>query len=231
MAGRRRRESEPVWRDPDEFLRWDFLPEVLAHVPIIAAMADTLRSPAFLSCCYGLPTDERAAQSPGTSPTRIRRDRRASELVEWRAQIMWFLAQAALFLASGRGPRRILTPIFAHDDETAASLIRPFVNGVAAAGIVDPPEINPNAREFMDACLTRYLRDRMWENSPPPTRGTSTVTTSRISSAPSCSWPSRMRPRPPASRTATGGMPRRCCRASTALSARSATFRMSWAVS
>jgi hypothetical protein len=78
---------------------------------------------------------------------------------------MWFLAQAALLLPAAEVQERILTPIFGHDDETAASLIHPFVNGVAAAGIADPPEINPNALEFMDACLTRILGDRMWERA------------------------------------------------------------------
>jgi hypothetical protein len=37
MPSRKHRQPEPVWRDPDEFLRWDFLPKVLAHVPIGAA--------------------------------------------------------------------------------------------------------------------------------------------------------------------------------------------------
>lgn len=166
LAGQRRRKPEPIWRDPDEFLRWDFLPKVLAHVPISAAMADTLRSPAFLSCCYGFLdwTNERLNPS-WQEPDADRRDRRASELVEWRGQIMWFLAHVALFLAPAEVHEHILTPIFRHDDETAASLIRPFVNGVAAAGIADPPEINPNALEFMDTCMTRILRDRMWERA------------------------------------------------------------------
>jgi hypothetical protein len=83
IPGRRRRKPEPVWRDPDEFLRWDFLPKVLAHVPIGAAMADTLRRPAFLSWCYALLdwTNERLNPS-WTEPGTNRRDRRASELIE-----------------------------------------------------------------------------------------------------------------------------------------------------
>jgi hypothetical protein len=82
----RRRKPEPVWRDPDEFLRWDFLPKVLAHVPIGAAMADMLRRPAFLSWCYALLdwTNERLNPS-WKEPGANRRDRRASELIEWRA--------------------------------------------------------------------------------------------------------------------------------------------------
>ena len=166
MPGRKRHNSKPVWRDADEFLRWDFLPKVLARVPIVAALADTLRRPAFLSWCYELLdwTNERL-NPPWNEAGADRRDRRTSELIEWRGQIMWFLAQAALLLPAAEVHERMLTPIFAHDDEIAASLIRPFVNRIAAAGIVDPPEINPNAPAFMDACMTRILRDRMWENA------------------------------------------------------------------
>ena len=166
MPGRRQHDPKPVWRDPDEFLRWDFLPKVLDQVPIGAAMADTLRRPAFLSWCYALLewTNERLNPSWKESAAD-RRDRRKSELLEWRRRVMWFLAKAALLLPAAEVHERILTPIFQHDDETAASLICPFVNGVAAAGIADPLEINPNALDFIDACMTRILRDRMWERA------------------------------------------------------------------
>jgi hypothetical protein len=164
--GRGKRKLEAVWRNPEEFLRWDFLPKVLAHVPIGALMADTVRRPAFLSWCYALLdwTNERLNPS-WKEPDEDRRKRRRSELLEWRGRLMWFLAQVALFVRAAEVRERILTPIFQHDDETAASLIRPFVSGIAAAGVADPPEINPNALEFMDACMTRILHDRMWENA------------------------------------------------------------------
>jgi hypothetical protein len=110
MPGRLGRKLESVWRDPDEFLRWDFLPKVLAHVPIGAAMADAVRRPAFLAWCYALLGWTNELLNPSwKEPSANRRDRRASELIEWRGQIMWFLAQAAPLLPAAEVHERILT--------------------------------------------------------------------------------------------------------------------------
>jgi hypothetical protein len=48
------RAREPVWRDPDDFLRWDFLPKIFGSIPIDAVMNDALRRPAFISFCCEL---------------------------------------------------------------------------------------------------------------------------------------------------------------------------------
>jgi hypothetical protein len=79
-------------------------------------------APTFLSWCYALLewTNERLNPSWKESAAD-RRDRRRSELLEWRRRIMWFLAKAALLLPAAEVHERILTRIFEHDDETAAS--------------------------------------------------------------------------------------------------------------
>ena len=72
------RSSEPIWRDPDEFLRWDFLPKVLAKIPIQQALADAERGPALLAFSYQLLdwTNERLSPSWMTEDAE-RRDHRS----------------------------------------------------------------------------------------------------------------------------------------------------------
>jgi hypothetical protein len=157
---------EPVWRDPDEFLRWDFLPKVLARIPIPLVMADELRRPAFLSFAYDLLkwTNERLNPSWRKSVSS-RRERRATELLEWRRHFCWFLAKLAMELKPEEVRRSILDPIFAHDDEIAASLISPLADILAAGGIIDPPVISTDVVGYMQLCLQRILKDRVWENA------------------------------------------------------------------
>ena len=94
-----------------------------------------------------------------------RRDRRASELGDWRRRFGYFLAKLALELDEDTALTNILKPIFALSDEAAELLINPFVDILAAGGIIDPPRIMPNAINLMKACVDRVLRDHAWQNA------------------------------------------------------------------
>ena len=162
---RGKKPNEPVWREPDTFLRWDFLPRILSAVPVEAAMKDTHRRPAFLGFCYGLLhwTLERLAPSWETEKPS-RRERRA-DLFEWRHAFMRFLARVALHLDADEVQRRMLDRIFALEDELAESLIYPFVDWVTTVGVFDAPSIAPQAIALMKACLGRTLKDRIWKHA------------------------------------------------------------------
>ena len=157
--------QELVWRDPDIFLRWDFLPKVLAHIPITAAMTDAARRPAFVDFCVALLnwTNERLNPSWREADGDRRERRRSTELIEWRRRFLWFLAHVALEMEPDDAGRRVLDPILAHaDHEIAASMIYPFLDGLVAAGVVDAPSIDPTALQYIEACRDRILHDHAW---------------------------------------------------------------------
>ncbi|MGC2494835.1 hypothetical protein [Candidatus Binatus sp.] len=158
------RSSEPIWRDPDEFLRWDFLPKVLAKIPIPQALADSESGPALRAFSYQLLdwTNERLSPSWMTEDAE-RKDHRSMELLDWRRQLCWFLGRLALVLDPEEVRRRILGPIFAHEDEIAASLISPLASVLATGGIMDALTVSINAIQYLQACEQRILMDRAWE--------------------------------------------------------------------
>jgi hypothetical protein len=94
-----------------------------------------------------------------------RRDRRSANLFEWRRSLFRLLAQVALHLEPEEAQRRILDPVFALDDETAAPLIHPFVDWITAAGIFDAKEISPRSIALLKLCLGRVLKDRAWRSA------------------------------------------------------------------
>ena len=157
--------KDPVWRDPDEFLRWDFLPKILGSIPIEAVMADALRRPAFLSFCYELLQWTLERLKPSWRTEKMERRDRQSNLYEWRRALLTLLAKVALHLEADEAQRRVLDPVFALDDEDAASLIEPFVNWITVADILDAPEISPRSIGLLKACLNRVLKDRAWESA------------------------------------------------------------------
>jgi hypothetical protein len=161
----RPRSSDPVWRDPDAFLRWDFLPKVLGAVPIERVLSDASRRPAFLELCDQLVawTIERL-NPPWDSDGTDRSERRASDLIGWCSFFYGFLAGVAQHLDQDEARRRYLEPVFALDDELAAQLIRPFADRVVCA-IMDAPVIEPRAIALLDACLQRVLRHKDWSRA------------------------------------------------------------------
>ena len=158
-------DDEVIWREPDEYLRWDFLPKVLGHVPMPEAMRDRERAPLLLDYAYKLLKWTLDKIEPSWAKDDRRRDRRASELGDWRRRFGYFLAKLALELDEDAALTNILNPIFALKDEAAESLINPFVDILTAGGIIDPPRIMPNAINLMKACVDRVLRDHAWENA------------------------------------------------------------------
>jgi hypothetical protein len=158
-------DDEVIWREPDDYLRWDFLPKVLGHVPMPEAMRDQQRAPLLLDYAYKLLKWTIDKIEPNWAKEDKRRDRRASELGDWRRRFGYFLAKLALELNEDSVQTNILNPIFALNDDAAESLINPFIDILAAGGIIDPPRIMPNAINLMKACVERVLRDHAWESA------------------------------------------------------------------
>jgi hypothetical protein len=163
--GRPRESTDRVWRDPDLFLRWDFLPKILSAVPIQQLMSDPSRRPAVLDLCDQLVawTIERL-NPPWQSDRKDRRDHQESELIEWPSHLYRFLARVALQMDPDEASRRFLEPVFALDDEVAASLISPFADMLVCA-VMDAPEIRPQTVTLINACLERVLEHQDWSRA------------------------------------------------------------------
>jgi hypothetical protein len=164
-VGRARQSSGPVWRDPEVFLRRDFLPKVLGVVPIDRVMSDPLRRPAFLELCDQLVswTVERL-NPPWQIGKEDRYDRQESELLEWRAQLYHLLAHVALHMDQEKVRLRFLEAEFALNDDLAASLIAPFVDTLVCT-VMDAPVIDSRALMLIHACLERALKHRDWSRA------------------------------------------------------------------
>jgi hypothetical protein len=162
-----RKNEQAIWRDPDEFLRWDFLPKIFPKTPIEGLMIDPTRRQAFLGFCYGLLDWTLERLNPSWQSEEEKRNERHSsaDLFEWRVSLARFLASVALHLEPEETQERILDPMFALEDETAASLIHPFADWITRVGIFDPKEISPRAIALMTSCLGRVLRDHSWRSA------------------------------------------------------------------
>jgi hypothetical protein len=154
-----------IWREPDEFVRWDILPKVLRHIPMNVALHDARRGQALLDFIYKLLKWTIDKLEPPWMDERDQRDHRASDLIEWRHSFGHVLAKAALEIDEPEAQRNILDPIFALRDEAAVGLINPFADILAAGGIIDPPTISLSAIKLMGACVARVLRDRAWRSA------------------------------------------------------------------
>lgn len=161
-----RRRGKRGWRTSDEFLRWDFLPRVIRHVPVDLLMADPLRAPVFFALCGELVrwTAERI-NPPWLGEDEQARDDRSTEVLEWRDHLFRFLAKVAFHVPVNDTATTLLAPAFALNGDGALSLIRPFVDIVACAGIYDPAVVAPQAVPLMELCLDRVLAMDDWKRA------------------------------------------------------------------
>lgn len=155
---------EARWRDPDEFLRWDFLPKVLRRIPITNILADQQRRPAFLRLCDHLVnwTLQKLVPPWRDERTRERRQSAAGELYEWRRELFAFLARVALTLGADEAKSRFLDRVFALEDEIAMPLVEPFVSRIVSAGVLDPRIIPASAIPLLELCQARVLAAHDW---------------------------------------------------------------------
>src|SRR5277367_5103687 len=103
LAPRRRRgdqfdDDQEIWREPDDYLRWDFLPKVLGHIPITMALDDAQRAPMLLDFVFRLLKWTTDKIEPSWMNERERRDHRGTELHKWRRSFSYVLAKIALHL-------------------------------------------------------------------------------------------------------------------------------------
>ena len=167
FAKRRRRhefleDDREIWREPDEFIRWDFLPHVMSHIPVHIALTDAAHATLLLDFVYQLVKWTTDKLEPAWMEEKDRRDHRGSELFEWRRAFGSLLAKVALEIDPAETQRKILDPIFALQDESANSLINPFVDILVASGIMDAPQISAKALQHIKACVDHVLTEEIW---------------------------------------------------------------------
>lgn len=158
-------DEDAIWREPDDYLRWDFLPKVLKYVPIPDAMRDAQRALLLLKYTYSLLNWTIEKIQPPWEEEDRHENRRVAEIGQWRQGFSYFLAKVALELDEDTVRANILDLVFALNDEAADSIINPFADILSAGGIIDPPRVMPNAVGLMRACVDRVLRNRAWESA------------------------------------------------------------------
>jgi hypothetical protein len=158
--------EEIPWREPDRFLRWDFLPKLFSKIPVECVLADDMCRPAFLAFCFSLVswTIERLSP-PWLESNEHGRDHRSSELYQWRVSLFRFLAHVALLIDLPETEKYILDPMFKLNDELALSLVSPFVDLVICRGILDAEIISSTAVPLIKKCIERVLRCHDWNNA------------------------------------------------------------------
>jgi hypothetical protein len=165
---RRRRGSEPVWREPDDIWRWDFAPKVLSRIPIEHVLADELRRPPFFALCNDLLawTIERLAPSwEEEDDDRHRRERRSADVLEWRTALFRVFGRIASNIDGEESGREFIDPVLSLEDELCASLLEPFIDIYICSAVFDSREIPQGASVLLSACVERILRDRGLRNA------------------------------------------------------------------
>ena len=169
IGGRRRhRAAEPVWREPDEIWAWDFAPKILQRIPIDRVLADELRRPSFFVLCEGLLTWTMERLAPSWEKEvdeRTRRERRSTDLLEWRTALFKFFARISSNIDGREARERFVDPVVGLEDEMCASLLDPFIDLYICAAVLDRAEISPGAGELLAACVQRMLEDRGLRNA------------------------------------------------------------------
>jgi hypothetical protein len=155
-----------AWRDPDIFLRWDFLPKILKHVPVEEIMADPVRGPLFRDYCYSVLDWMLERINPSwRDADEDRREDRALNLFDLRLTFMRLLARVALHTEPEEVQAKILDRIFALNDDTSAAFVEPFADWLCAAGIYDAPVISDRVLIALQACVGRVLQHRTWKQA------------------------------------------------------------------
>jgi hypothetical protein len=170
--GDRYRSSEQGFTMGEEFLRWDYLPRILRHIPISRVIADPDRAPAFLEFCQSLVkwTIDRIsppwlADEQSRKGKRQRQENYDAEVLEWRSALYKFLAKVALQIDADTAAAMFLLPAFALKDKLALSLIEPFADWISRAGVFDPFHIAPQALPLLEKCADRALAAKEWQRA------------------------------------------------------------------
>lgn len=156
----------PPWayrplREPDEFLRWDFLPKLVHQLPVAAIMADAEHREAVLACCDDLVRWFVERLQPVEKDPHDRHS--DADVMELQAQFFYQLGLIALRMDPAEAKSRFLDPLFGLEEEEFAGVIRPFADAVVAAGIMDSQEISPAAIQLLVAVVDRLLKDDLWK--------------------------------------------------------------------
>ena len=152
--------NRPIWRDPDEFWRWDFAPKVLKLAPVEKIMTNSVRRTQFLKLCEELLLWTLERINPSWKEDKdARRDRKKSELLEWKREFSGLLARVAGHLDAEIVQVKFLEPIFRQDNELCESFLAPFISLFTCIYIIDANEVRPDATKVLDLCIDRVLQD------------------------------------------------------------------------
>jgi ATPase family associated with various cellular activities (AAA) len=151
-------------QEPDPFLRWDFLPNILTAIPVTKIMQSKQHKSEFLRFCEQLVlwTGERLQPSClETLPPNERPEMEKANLSKWNRSLFHFLAYVALELDWSDAEKIILQPLNRLKEEIQAALLEPFINELSCI-VMDRPEINQMAVGLLKSCVHRLMTFKDW---------------------------------------------------------------------
>jgi hypothetical protein len=162
----REKATKPVWRDPDDIWRWDFAPKVLKLAPIDKIMIDPLRQTQFLQLYEALLvwTIEKINPSWETDESK-KRDRRGSNLFEWKRELSRLFAHIAGYLQVDAVRTHFLDRIFSQEEDLSLSFLTPFTDMFIRIYILDSATVEPHVLKTLDTCIDRVLKCRSFHRT------------------------------------------------------------------
>ncbi len=158
--------TKPIWHSPDEIWRWDYAPKVLSQAPIDKIMLDPARQEQFLRLCDGLLAWTMDKINPSWEKDESdRRDRKGTQLLEWRPKLSHLLARISGYLDANTVRTKFLDTIFSQEDELCVSFLTPYVSILICRHVLDAKIVRPNVLEILDSCLDRILEDQTFKRT------------------------------------------------------------------
>lgn len=157
-------ESRNVWQLNSKGVDVSFLQNVVAFIPIDAALSDKNYASYFLDWCEGLArwTIERVQTS--LSSNKYNQQQYNLSPYDWNSNLYEFFAEVCLRLSADEGRQRFLAPVIAADDETFTSMCEGFTSRLVSV-IVDSKKVPDVALKLLATITKRILQSKKWQSA------------------------------------------------------------------
>lgn len=159
-------DDEGGWHRSNEVWIGQHAAEVLHRIPVSRIVLSEAKD-RFFQAIEVLLDWTLDAQNPAWRTQRQgRRDRDATDLYEWEAELGRLLAAIATHMPEREMRERFLTPILEQPDELAMRYCRTFVFALVCSEILDAPTIENRTLAALEAVMDRTLQHRTLRRTP-----------------------------------------------------------------
>lgn len=146
-----------VWGEPDVFWYSKRAGEILKRIPFDEVLNSSARSTLLDFLAGALDWTSQKHTPPWVKPGR--RDRSATEIIEWTHVLGSRLGYMAGLLPLADFQDRFLDPILGLEGESCWALLSPFASTYVCGYVYDAPVVPTNAVATLNLCLGRLVRD------------------------------------------------------------------------